>query len=136
MKFPPWLKVFGDTSYRGDCPSETSEQAAFFRIIRRDYPTTWGVIALHPKNEGRRRGAAFRVLDKDKALGMTPGASDIIIPVGFVCELKRLDHTKSTWQDKQLEYLEAHHMAGGFACVALGHEAALFALRAWEDSRA
>ena len=67
---------------------------------------------------------------------MTPGASDIIIPgnPSFVCELKRRDHTKSTWQPKQLEYLEAAKENGSFVCVALGWEAAWDALENWRQS--
>lgn len=131
MKFPPWLKVYGDVNYRGDCPSEASEQAAFFRMIRREYPNTFGALALHPKNEAKRSGSGFTALDKDKALGMVSGASDIIIPLGFICEMKRRDHTKSAWQKGQIDYLEAAHKAGGFACIALGHEAAWEAFQAW-----
>lgn len=70
---------------------------------------------------------------KQKAEGMTPGASDIVIParVSFVCEMKRQDHTKSKWQDGQIKYLEAAQDAGAFACVALGHAAAKEAFEAW-----
>lgn len=135
MIFPKWLKVFGDASYRGDCPGEGAEQAAFFSILRQRHPETWGKLALHPKNEGKRVGGGFRMLEKDKALGLVAGAPDIVLPMGFVCELKRLDHTKSKWQDVQLDYLYAHQKLGGFACVALGHEAALAAFEAWLATR-
>lgn len=131
MKFPDWLRVYGDIDYRGECPTEAAEQAAFFARIRAEYPDTWGKLALHPKNEGKRRGGQFRQLSSDKALGLNPGASDIIIPVGFACELKRKDHSKCRWQPGQLEYLKAVHDTGGFACVALGWEAAWCALEEW-----
>ena len=132
MKFPEWLRVYGDTSYRGDCPPESAEQMTFFNQIRKEYPDTWGRIALHPRNEGKRtHGQVWR----QKAEGMTAGASDIIIPLGFACELKRVDHTKSSWQPGQIEYLEAVHNAGGFACVALGWEAAWEALHEWIESQ-
>lgn len=131
MKFPDWLPVFGDKTIRCDCPGEAAEQAAFFNYIRTQYPDTWGALALHPKNEGKRSGAGFHALAKDKALGMTPGAPDIVIPLGFACELKRLDHTKSKWQDGQLDYLHTHQKLGGFACVALGHKAAIEAFEHW-----
>jgi hypothetical protein len=132
MKFPEWLKVYGAQNFRGDCPQETPEQIAFFRVARADFPGV-GDIAIHPKNEAKRKGKDFRVLQKDKALGMTKGASDIIIPgsPSFVCELKRKDHTKSKWQDGQAEYLELCKNNGSFVCVALGHEAALEALKEW-----
>ena len=131
MKFPEWLKVYGDTSFRGECPPESAEQITFFAELRRRYPDTYGKLALHPKNEEKRKGKQFNRLPMDKALGMMPGASDIIIPLGFACEMKRHDHTKSKWQPGQLEYLKAVHDAGGFACVALGWEGAWEAFEAW-----
>ena len=134
MNFPEWLPVYGLQEFRGDCPQETPEQIAFFRIVRSDYPEQ-GETAIHPKNEAKRKGKDFRVLQKDKALGMTKGASDIIIPgsPAFVCELKRKDHTKSKWQDGQLDYLELCKNNGAFVCVALGHEAALEAFKEWKS---
>lgn len=125
--------VYGDTTYRGKCPKEHQEQVTFFNKIRREYPDTWGAIALHPRNEQQLKGGQFRGMDKQKAEGMTAGASDIIIParVAFVCELKRLDHTQSKWQDDQIPYLTAAHNAGAFACVALGWSAAWQAFEEW-----
>ena len=49
----------------------------------------------------------------------------------FVCEMKRQDHTKSRWQDGQLEFLEASQKQGAFTCVALGYVAALEAVKDW-----
>jgi hypothetical protein len=125
--------VYGDTSFRGKCPKESAEQITFFNKLRHEYPETWGALALHPRNEQQLRGGQHRGLIKQKAEGMTPGASDIVIParVSFVCELKRLDHTQSKWQDGQVEYLTAAHNAGCFTCVALGWEAAWDALSDW-----
>jgi len=133
MKFPQWLPVFGDTTYRGDCPLEEAEQITFFNKLRREYPKSYGLLALHPKNEAKRKGAQFRQLDRDKALGMSIGASDIILPgnPAFVVEMKRKDHTRCRWQPKQLEYLEAAHAAGCFVGVALGWEAAWEAFNDW-----
>lgn len=135
MKFPPWLRVFGDQKYRGDCPLEDLEQITFFNWLRREYPDRYGRIALHPKNEQKRRGRQFRALDKDKAMGMAPGAADIIIPgaPAFVCEIKRRDHTKSAWQPDQIPYLESSQEAGAFVCVALGSDAARAAFLDWLD---
>ena len=119
--------------YRGPCPPESAEQKTFFNALRTQYPETWGVIALHPRNEVKRtQGQVWH----QKAEGMTPGASDIIIParVAFVCELKRQDHTQSKWQSGQVEYLEAAHNAGAFVCVALGWEAAWMAFKDWETA--
>lgn len=130
MKFQPWLKVYGDTDFRGDCPKENAEQVTFFARLRRHYPDTWGRLALHPRNEGKR---SWKQTAWQKAEGMTPGASDIIIPAApsFVCEIKRRDHTKSSWEEGQAEYLKAAQDAGAFACVALGCDAAWEAFHEW-----
>lgn len=127
MKFPDHIPVFGDTSFRGKCPPESAEQKTFFARIRREYPDTWGRIALHPRNEGKR---TYNQTAQQKAEGMTSGAPDIVIG-GFVCELKRLDHTQCSWQDGQIEYLTAAQQCGVYACVALGHEAAWEAFVGW-----
>lgn len=129
MKFPAWLKVYGDTGYRGDCPSENAEQITAVARIRKE---PLGELLIHPRNEGKRSHgqAAWQ-----KAEGMTAGAPDLIVPVGFVCELKRRDHTKSRWQKGQLEYLQAAHDAGAFVCVALGADAAITAYREFDAVR-
>lgn len=128
MRFPDWLPVYGDTSFRGKCPKEDLEQVSFFNRLRGEYPDTWGVIALHPRNEGLKEKGQFSTVLKHKAEGMTKGAADVIIPASpsFVCEIKRRDHTLSHWQEGQQEYLQAAQAAGAFACVALG------AVGAWE----
>jgi hypothetical protein len=129
MRFPKWLKVYGDEKYRGKCPHEEVEQVSFFNWLRREY-SPLGVIALHPRNEGKR---SHEQTAKYKAEGMAPGASDIIIPANpaFVCEMKRQDHTKSHWQPNQLEYLEQAQAHGAFVCVALGYQGAKEAFNEW-----
>ena len=132
MKIPTWLPTYGRIDYRGACPREALEQVTFFRRLRDAYPDTLGRIALHPRNEGKRTHSQT---DREKAEGMALGASDVIIPakVPFVCEIKRQDHTKSTWQPGQIEYLEAAHNEGAFVCVALGVDAAWEALNDWRS---
>lgn len=127
------FKVYGDTSFRGKCPRESLEQITFFNNIRREFPQSWGALAVHPRNEGLKKGGQFSAVARHAAEGMTGGAADIIIParVAFVCEIKRRDHTQSAWQDGQLEYLTAAHEAGAFACVALGFDAAKEAFEEW-----
>lgn len=131
MKFDIDIPVFGDTEYRNKkCPSEALEQVTFFNRVRRNYPDTWGKIATHIRNEGK---FSVQQRTKQKAEGMTPGASDIIIPGNptFVCEMKRRDHTVSKWQDGQKDYLLTSQKMGAFACVALGADAAMEALEKW-----
>lgn len=133
MKFPEWLTVYGDTSFRGKCPLEHVEQVSVINRIRRDYPNDWGRLVLHPRNEGLREKGQFSTVIKHAAEGMTPGASDIVIPAApsFICELKRLDHTLSHWQEGQLDYLQAAQDAGAFVCVALGAVGAWGAFQTW-----
>lgn len=129
MKFNKDLKVFGDISFRGECPTETAEQITFFGQLRRKYPHL-GNIALHIRNEGKKSVQQVR---REKAEGMISGAADIIIPGNpcFVCELKRKDHTKSRWQPNQEEYLQSAKDNGAFVCVALGWEAAIESVESW-----
>lgn len=127
------VPIYGDTKYRGKCPSEGMEQMSFFNRIRREFPTSYGLIALHPRNEGLKIGGQLAAVIKHKAEGMTKGAADIIVPgcPTFICEMKRQDHSQSKWQDGQREYLEASQEAGAFACVALGASAAWDAFNHW-----
>lgn len=129
MKFPAWLKVYGDVAFRGSCPTEGADQITFFNWL----PDDMRKLVLHPKNEGKRNHYQAA---RDKALGLTPGASDIILPASpaFVCELKRKDHTKSRWQPGQLDFLEGCYQIGAFVCVALGYEAAINAFTEWEKT--
>lgn len=96
----------------------------FINRLRRQYPDTLGALVVHVKNEGKKtQGQAMM----DAANGLTAGASDILIPVSpaIVIEFKRQDHTLSSWQKGQIDYLKAAHDAGSFAFVALGADAAM-----------
>lgn len=130
MKVPPWLPLYGDPSFRGDCPTESSEQMTFINRLRREFHATLGKIVVHIKNEGKRHTWQA---DRDKALGMSTGACDIIIPGSptLMIELKRRDHTKSRFQPGQLEYMQAAQAAGAIVCVALGADAAMQAVKDW-----
>jgi len=134
MKFPNNIAVYGDQTYKGECPSEGVEQVTFFTRLRMRYPDSWGIIAIHPRNEGIRTWAKAAI---EKAEGMAKGAADIIIPgsPSFVCEIKRRDHSKSKWQDGQQEYLNAAQKAGSFVCVALGADAAILAFEEYLGQR-
>lgn len=125
------VPIYGDVKYRGKCPSESMEQVTFFNKIRREFPDSWGLVATHIKNEGKRTNN--QVL-KDKAEGLTTGVSDIII-CGFHCELKRQDHTKCKISDQQIKYLETINKLGGFGCIALGYKAAFEAFQEYARTR-
>ena len=133
MKIPQDIKVFGDMSFRGDCAKEDLELITFFNQLRIKYPKL-AKVAIHPDNEGLVFGTGFNNHTRQKAKGaIRNGAADIIIcgcPT-FVCEMKRQDHTKSRWQDGQLDFLQTSQKLGAFVCVALGYESALQALNDW-----
>ena len=128
MKFPDWLDIYGDISFRGKCPTESAEQITFFNWVRK---TEYGAIAVHIRNEGKRNHWQAA---KQRAEGLCKGASDIIIPgsPSFVCELKRRDHTKCKWQEGQLDFLKKAQENGSFVCLALGYEGAKEAFNIWE----
>lgn len=133
MKFPSWINVVGDLSYRNkSCPSEAAEQVTIFNYLRKNYGDSYGLIAVHPRNEGKR---SYQQTSKQKSEGMTKGASDIIIPAngGLVCELKRQDHTMCKWQDGQVEYLEACHKLGAHVFIALGAKAFIEEFEKWRS---
>ena len=129
MKIHTKIKTYGDPDFRGKCPPESAEQITFFSWLRRKHPVIAG-IATHIRNEGKRTHAQTA---RQKVEGMVAGASDIIIPASppFVCEMKRKNRMKSTWQKGQREYLLMAEEYGAFACVALGHQAAIEAFTEW-----
>jgi len=133
MKMHKDIKVYGNVDFRGECALEDAELITFFNQLRIKYPKL-AKVAIHPDNEGLVFGTGFNNHTRQKAKGaIRNGAADIIIcgcPT-FVCELKRKDHTKSRWQDGQLEFLQTSQKLGAFVCVALGYEAALQALNDW-----
>lgn len=130
IKLKGIIRVYGDTSYRGQCKLEVAEQQGFFAWLKEYHPDYY-TIACHPKNEGVRTWgqAAF-----DNAMGsLNNGASDVIIPtsVSFVCEIKRQDHTKSSITDDQITYLKTSKKKGAFSCVALARNGAISAFNHW-----
>lgn len=130
MIIPDDIHVYGDITYRGQCPTEAAEQTTFFNRLRTHYPDTLAVIAVHIRNEGKKTPQQAAI---HRAQGMVAGAADILIPgsPAFVCELKRRDHTKSTLSDDQVKYLRAAMANGAFACIALGVDAAWEAMQEW-----
>lgn len=134
IKAYPGIPLYGDSKYRNkNCPKESLSQITFVNSIRSQYPDSYGLILIHPENERKLINKQFSNIAKSRAMGMSPGASDIIIPgnPAFVCEIKRIDRTLSDITQEQLDYLYAAKDAGAFACIALGHEAAMNAFNQW-----
>lgn len=134
VKAYPGIPLYGDSKYRNKkCPRESMEQITFVNTIRAQYPDSYGLVLIHPENEKKLVNGQFSAVSKSRAMGMSPGASDIIIPgnPSFVCEIKRSDRTQSDITQEQLAYLYAAKEAGSFVCIALGHEAAMNAFEDW-----
>lgn len=137
MKIPESIKVYGDKAYRNKkCPKEKIEQITFVNRIRELYPETYGAALVHIKNEALLVNGQFTAITTDRAMGMSKGASDIMIPgrPAFVLELKRRDHTASTISDEQINYLITCKKLDAFVCVALGADAAMEAFDDWRKN--
>lgn len=121
------IKVYGDMSHRGDCPTESQECMTLVNQVRKKYPD---IIFMHVKNEGKKTKAQA---DFDKAMGLLAGASDFLFLGSHpLClEMKRQDHTKSNWQPKQQEFLIKAQEQGCMVCVALGWRGAMDAVDEW-----
>lgn len=134
MKIPEGIKIYGSVDYRDKkCPREAAEQVTFFNQLRKIYPETYGLIAVHNRNEGKKSAAQVA---KEKMEGMAVGSPDIMIPgnPSFLCELKRLDRTLCELQPGQLPYLLAAQELGSFCCIAFGWVAAWEAFEQWRVS--
>jgi hypothetical protein len=132
---PDCIPIYGNLDYRGAiCLHEDAEQKQFFATVRALYPKTWGRIATHIENESGG-SSAIRTM-RSKAVGLTPGACDIIIPGNptFCCEMKRRNPQKSHTNQSQINYLLAAQAAGAFVCYALGADAALEAFNVWREA--
>lgn len=133
MKFFKGLRVFGDINFRGDCPKEDAELKTFFSDMRAEHQLKDILkhVIFHVNNEGKIPRQQITELKSKGAL--VKGVSDII-GIGnpmLVLELKRQDHTKSSYEFGQENFLKMSHQAGAFTCVALGYEGAFQALEAW-----
>lgn len=133
MKTPPHIPLYGDPTYRGKCDREQLEQMSIIGRIRREYPDSYGLIVLHPRNEGLKERGQFSSVMRHNAEGMCKGAADVIIPGrrSFVCEVKRRNPALSVISEEQVAFLTAAQNAGAFACVALGAVAAWSAFEEW-----
>lgn len=127
MKFNSEIPVYGDVSFRGQCPKEDAESMTLVNQVRKLNPD---VLFMHIKNEGKKTKAQA---DFDKAMGLLAGASDFIFlgSPPLLLEMKRKDHTLCSWQPNQQEFLIKAKKNGCMVCVALGYKAALQAFEEW-----
>lgn len=132
MKFNSDIPIFGDTSYRGECPREVSEQANFYAWLKL-YHSDYADLFIHPKSEGKRTPSQVNYDRKTGGIPTSMPDCMIIGRVPFCVELKRKDHTKSRWQEGQQEKLIRLADAGCFIGVALGCEGLKEAFLSWLD---
>ena len=134
IKLIPGIPLYGNSKFRDKkCPKESVEQITFVTRVRTQYPDNYGLVLIHPENEGKLIAGQFTRISKSRAMGMSQGASDIIIPgnPSFVCEIKRRDKTLSSISEEQIAYLLAAKECGSFVCIALVEDEATNAFEDW-----
>lgn len=121
------IRVYGDLSYRGACPTEDAESQTFVNQLRKRYPF---IIFTHIKNEGKRTKAQA---DFDRSMGMQEGMPDFILMGNppLPLEMKRQDSTKSRFQPNQEKILLALIEQGCPSCVCFGWQAGMEAIKDW-----
>lgn len=128
MKIDPRIRVYGDLNHRNPkTPKENEEQKTLVNQVRKKYPH---LLFTSVKNEGKRLPAQVQF---EQAMGMNSGVSDLVFfgnPT-LCLEMKCEDHTKSTWQPSQQEFLIKSQEQGCFSCVCFGWEAGLQAVEDW-----
>lgn len=128
MKTPSWLPVFGDLPRAKDNPAEDYVLSSLISRIRKDYPSSYGLVAFHVKNESKRTTWQIRA---DKAKGLTKGVSDLIV-IGnptLCMEIKKDNSCR--FEDGQLEFLQQAQKGGAFVCLAIGYQGAKDAFEYW-----
>lgn len=128
MKTPTWLPKFGDLPKSTSNPAEDYVLSSLISRIRNDYPSTYGLVAFHVKNESKRTTGQIRA---DKAKGLTKGVSDLIV-IGnptLCMEIKKDNSCR--FEDGQLEFLQQAQKQGAFVCLAVGYQGAKDAFEHW-----
>ena len=121
MKLNPPIKTYGDPTYRGDCPKEDAELITAVNWLRTNYPDTFGAVLVHVENEGKRTMAQAAMA---KAKGLNTGAVDLVLLCSppLCLEIKRRDHTASSWGKGQQEFMLSAQQQGAFVGLCLGAE--------------
>ena len=128
MKTPTWLPKFGDLPKSTSNPAEDYVLSSLISRIRNDYPSSYGLVAFHVKNESKRTTGQIRA---DKAKGLTKGVSDLIV-IGnptLCMEIKKDNSCR--FEDGQLEFLQQAQKQGAFVCLAIGYQGAKDAFEYW-----
>lgn len=127
------IQIYGDIKFRGDCRQEDPELAFMFQYLKNKYPQYESLMFHVPNEWSPIGGSSYAHYNIMISKGYKPRIADFIcLPVSsnhpaFVCEMKRLDISKSlNSKDRkkhfieQLMLLESQKQHGAFACIALG----------------
>ena len=128
MKTPTWLPKFGDLPKSTSNPAEDYVLSSLISRIRNDYPSSYGLVAFHVKNESKRTTGQIRA---DKAKGLTKGVSDLIV-IGnptLCMEIKKDNSCR--FEVGQLEFLQQAQKQGAFVCLVVGYQGAKDAFEHW-----
>ena len=128
MRYPDWLPKFGDLPKAASNPAEDYVLSSLISRIRNDYPSSYGLVSFHVKNESKRTTGQIRA---DKAKGLTKGVSDLIV-IGnptLCMEIKKA--TSCRFVTGQPEFLEQSQQQGAFVCLAIGYQGAKDAFEYW-----
>ena len=128
MKTPEWLPKFGDLPKSTNNPAEDYVLSSVVSRIRKDYPTTYGLVAFHVKNESKRTTTQIKI---DKMKGLTNGVSDLIVMGDPTLCMEIKKDNSCRFEDGQLQFLEQAQKGGAFACLAVGYQGALDAFHHW-----
>ena len=128
MKTPHWLPKFGDLPKATTNPAEDYVLSSLISRIRNDYPSSYGLVAFHVKNESKRTQGQIKA---DKIKGLTKGVSDLIV-IGnptLCMEIKKDNSCR--FESGQLEFLQQAQKGGAFVCLAIGYDGAKAAFEHW-----
>ena len=128
MKTPAWLPKFGDLPKATTNPAEDYVLSSLISRIRSVYPSSYGLVAFHVKNESKRTQGQIKA---DKIKGLTKGVSDLIV-IGHptLCmEIKKDNSCR--FESGQLEFLQQAQKGGAFVCLAIGYDGAKAAFEHW-----
>ena len=121
MKTPHWLPKFGDLPKATTNPAEDYVLSSLISRIRSVYPSSYGLVAFHVKNESKRTQGQIKA---DKIKGLTKGVSDLIV-IGnptLCMEIKKDNSCR--FESGQLEFLQQAQKGGAFVCLAIGYDGA------------
>ena len=143
------VRIYGDTSFRGDCKKEDPELVFMYQSLKLEFPQ-YEHLFFHVVNEWKPQGSTSyghyaKLINK----GMKPRLADFIcLPINesapaFLCEMKRKNIAESIKsKDRKVHYLEqisllsSQKQNGSVVCVSLGGDNGVKAFREYVNEYA